>query len=417
MLIRRCAVLMLEPREELGLDVQAMFSGGGALTASLRWVALAPHVDREVEVSAQEAAVLGQVGQTVWQQRAALEERFGQAVVARLLECGLLVAEGEHRQDGHADPAGWHAARDVAAEAPAAVTPDGPDAAALPPPLAHWRARDEVLRAQHWRPLSAVAHMYSRWRGMRSESGMQFPTFDEVVQAHGQPPEPAPSRTGGGVPVPLPAPAGDALDDVLLRRYTGRNFDTRAQVPLALAARLLQRAFGAQGQRMMAPDAWVLKKTSPSAGGLHPCEAYVLAQRIEGVAPGLYHYHAVRHQLEPVQPLSPDAAKALATTAVADQHWFADAPFMVVVAARVARNFWKYRNHAKAHRAVLLDAGHLSQTFYLLSTEAGLAGFVTAAINEAELEQALGLDPLADMVVAVCGCGPAAPGDYVELRP
>lgn len=384
MQVRRCAVLLIEPREELGLDLQSMFSGGSALTATMHWVALAPHLDREVTLSADDVALLGSVGQTVWRQRAALEQQYGADAVARLLDCGLLVAD--------------------------------PPQGALPPELAHWRERDDTLRAQHWRPLSAVAHIYSRWRGMQSESGMQFPTFDDLVKEYGQPPSPAVERGGASDAIALPAPPVDALDDVLLRRYTGRNFDTTAQVPLALAARLLQRTFGAQDRRMMAPDAYVLKKTSPSAGGLHPCEAYVLVQRIDGVAPGLYHYHAVDHVLEPVQALAADEARQLALVAVADQQWFADAPFMVIVAARVFRNFWKYRNHAKAHRALLLDAGHLSQTLYMLATEAGLAGFVTAAINEVELEQALGLDPLTDAVIAVCGCGPAGPGDYVELR-
>lgn len=386
MLTRRCAVLLFEPREELSLDLQSMFSGGSALAAALHWVALAPHLDRETDVTERDMAVLGAIGQTVWQQRAALEQRHGAEVVERLLQNGLLVAEA-----GEGEPP-------------------------LPAALAHFRQRDDTLRAQHWRPLSAVAHMFSRWRGMRSESGMQFPTFEDLVKVYGQPPQPAIERAAPDTAIALPAPSSDALDDVLLQRYTGRNFDKTAQVPLALAARLLQRTFGAQDRRMMAPDAYVLKKTSPSAGGLHPCEAYVLAQRIDGVAPGLYHYHAVNHVLEPVQELSAEEARRLAMVAVADQQWFADAPFMVIVAARVVRNFWKYRNHAKAHRALLLDAGHLSQTFYLLATEAGMAGFVTAAINEVELEQALGLDPLADLVVAVCGCGPAGAGDYVELK-
>jgi SagB-type dehydrogenase family enzyme len=107
----------------------------------------------------------------------------------------------------------------------------------------------------------------------------------------------------------------------------------------------------------------------------------------------------------------------LAMRMVADQDWFVDAPMMVVLAARVERNFWKYRNHAKAYRALLLDAGHLSQTFYLLATEAGMPAFVTAAVNEIDIERAFGLDPLKDMVVAVCGCGPASGAhDTVEMR-
>jgi nitroreductase len=66
---------------------------------------------------------------------------------------------------------------------------------------------------------------------------------------------------------------------------------------------------------------------------------------------------------------------------------------------------------------LLLDAGHLSQTFYLLATEAGMPAFVTAAVNEIDIERALGLDPLKDMVIAVCGCGPASGAqNTVELR-
>lgn len=378
MLFRRCAVLYLEPREDLRLDVAGLFSGGSGLAASMRWVALAPHLDREIDVHADELPALGAIGPTVWQERAALETQFGAPVIARLLEAGLLVAD---------------------------------DA-----PITHWRKRDDTLRAQHWRPLSAASHVFSRWHGMRAESGMQFPTFEELVRVNGMPPEPAVVRCAAERAIALPAVEGGGLDHVLLQRYTGRNFDAAAVAPLALAARLLQRTFGAQGQREMAPGAAVLKKTSPSAGGLHPIEAYLLVQRLESVAPGLYHYHALDHTLEPLQSMPVEQVRALACQAVADQHWFADAPMMVVLAARVARNFWKYRNHAKAYRALDLDAGHLSQTFYLLAAEAGMPAFVTAAINEPVLEQALGLDPLCDAVLAVCGCGAAGAGDHVELR-
>ena len=39
-------------------------------------------------------------------------------------------------------------------------------------------------------------------------------------------------------------------------------------------------------------------KTSPSGGARHSIEAYVLARRVNGLAPGLYHYAADRHGLE-----------------------------------------------------------------------------------------------------------------------
>ncbi len=216
----------------------------------------------------------------------------------------------------------------------------------------------------------------------------------------------------------LPPPAPDRLDDTLLARYTGRNYDPGAALPITVVARLLQRCFGAQGRRELAPGAVALKKTSPSGGSLHPVEAYVLAQRLEGVPPGLYRYHPLAHGLEPLRAFMPGEARATALRFVAGQDWFADAPLLVTLAARASRNFWKYRNHAKAYRALLLDAGHLSQTFYLLAAEAGLPAFVTAAINEVDIEQALGLEPTEDAVIAVLGCGkPAKRPRTVEFRP
>ncbi|MYM67179.1 putative peptide maturation dehydrogenase [Pseudoduganella sp. FT55W] len=379
MLIRRCAVLFLEPREDLDVDWAALFSGQGAIGAKLEWIALAPHIGDEIIVTAAELPALGGISLTLWQERAAIESQFGAAVVAHLLELGLLLS-------------------------------DAPEGAAL-------RERDEVLRSQHWRPLSATVHMYSRWADMRVDKGMQFPSFEELVDNYGTPPGPTINRRSDGVNVQLPPPERARLDDTLFQRYTGRNFDQSAVLPLATVSRLLQRAFGAQGEREMAPDAFVLKKLSPSAGGLHPTEVYVLAQRVEGISPGLYHYQPTRHALEPLAEMAPAETEELALRMVADQDWFQPAPMLVVLVTRVERNFWKYRNHAKAYRAVLLDVGHLSQNFYLLATEAGMPAFVTAAVNEIDIERALGLDPLKDMVVAVCGCGPASGAqNTVEMR-
>src|SRR5471030_415104 len=214
MKIRRCAVLYLEPREELDIDWASLFAGGSTLAASLRWMALAPHLDREIAIELADVAALGAYGQTVWTERAEAEQRHGGAVIARLLELGLLLG-------------------------------DAPEYAAQ-------RERDETLRSQHWRPMSALAHTYGRWNDVRIDTGAQFPSFQELLSNYGVPPAPLVDLGAVEAEIKLPAPAGGALDDTLLQRYTGRNFDRQATLPLALAARLLQRSFGAQqtaGQR------------------------------------------------------------------------------------------------------------------------------------------------------------------------
>jgi SagB-type dehydrogenase family enzyme len=103
---------------------------------------------------------------------------------------------------------------------------------------------------------------------------------------------------------------------------------------------------------------------------------------------------------------------------VAQQHWFADAHVVVLLSPRFDRTFWKYRHHAKGYRVVALEGGHLSQTLYLSATEAGLGAFITGAINEVELEQAFGLDPIHQGALAICGFGWRGPVmETAELDP
>ena len=54
----------------------------------------------------------------------------------------------------------------------------------------------------------------------------------------------------------------------------------------------------------------------------------------------------------------------------------------------------------------LMDAGHLSQTFYLVCAELSLGAFVTAAINNADVDERLGLDGFAEGSLAIVCCGP-----------
>ena len=103
-----------------------------------------------------------------------------------------------------------------------------------------------------------------------------------------------------------------------------------------------------------------------------------------------------------------DELRAFARIAVAGQDFFADAPVLCVLAPRFRRNFWKYRNHAKAYRVCVLDAGHLSQTLQLCATQAGLGPFVTGAINEVDLERAFGMAACEQSPLAVCGFGKRA---------
>jgi nitroreductase len=67
----------------------------------------------------------------------------------------------------------------------------------------------------------------------------------------------------------------------------------------------------------------------------------------------------------------------------------------------------RYR-HPRAYRIVLLDAGHLGQTFCLTATRMGLAPFSTAALKDTLIEKDLGIDGVTESVLYVVGVGLAA---------
>ncbi|MBZ0221918.1 MAG: putative peptide maturation dehydrogenase [Dokdonella sp.] len=367
MFVRRCAILMLEPRERAVFDIALLVGGESGLRMQVEWVALAPHLDHECELDEAQIRVLGQISPSTWLELDELAARHPREQLDSLLDKNLLIAQGS--------------AGDAA---------------------------DQGVRATHWRPAAAVMHAASRWQGVDSRQlAREFAAHSEqpILNFLGTPPAPVREYLPVAEQQRLPVPPSTPFDDLLMRRVTCRNYDVTRPLDFEAFAAVLHRSFAARAVVETAPGVHILKKGVPSAGGLHPTEAYLLVQRVEGLACGLYHYHPVNHALEPLRLFDADTAAALARNFVAGQDYFAQAHVLVIAASRFERNFWKYRNHAKAYRALTLDVGYLSHTIYLASTELGLAAFITAAINEIDIEQALGLDPRAEGPLAVCGFG------------
>ena len=168
----------------------------------------------------------------------------------------------------------------------------------------------------------------------------------------------------------------------LRTRRTIREF-TRTAVPLATLVEVVQGTWGMTGYLDGGVFGRLLAKTSPSAGARHSIECYVIAWRVRGLAPGLYHYNVRRNGLE---RLRGGDLRDSAVEAASGQEWVSEAAFLVVQTAVADRVFWKYGS-SDAYRLFFLDAGHLAQTFSLVAVEAGLGPFTTAAIQETKIEE------------------------------
>lgn len=370
MQLKRPTFLLIQNRDRPEFSLEDLLSGGPGVVTSGEWVALAPHLGREVAVEFDDLAVFDGLLADSPIALEALQARFGEQRIAKLVDVGLLI--------------GSHAEHD------------------------QLRSNEQTLSETGWWAPAAVAHGFGRWQGIdvAADEARNGPSsLKKMLDEQGLPPsetlELRPRETWQA----LPAPAKTALDELMAGRSTCRNFDPQFSLPLTELSSVLHRVFGAQATHALAPGAIALKKNSPSGGGLHPIEAFLLVQRVDGLAPGLYHYHSTAHALEPMQLLSSDAIAPLAHELVAGQTWFANAPVQVLMAARFLRNYWKYRNHPKAWRVIQLDAGHLSQNLYLSATELGYGAFVTGAINDECAERLFEFDGLSTGAIAVCGFG------------
>jgi SagB-type dehydrogenase family enzyme len=168
---------------------------------------------------------------------------------------------------------------------------------------------------------------------------------------------------------------------------------------LASLATLLDLTGGIQSWIVAEHGERVAIKTSPSGGARHPIELYVAVRRVDGLRHGLYHYAADRHGLELVSRKAPAPSRYLP-----NQWWFNGASAVVFFAAVFPREQWRYE-HARAYRAVLIEAGHLCQTFCLTATWLGLAPFCSMALADARIENDFGLDGITESVLYAAGVG------------
>jgi putative peptide maturation dehydrogenase len=275
--------------------------------------------------------------------------------------------------------------------------------------LGDLRRRDEALARTGWEPYAALYHALTKWRDV--DVGPLFEAPPETLRRPDSPPGHFHTAPAAVETVDLPLVERDeTLFRTLMQRKTTRGFDEGSALSLDELAVVLRYTFGPHGLARMAEDVVLVRKTSPSGGSLHPVEAYPLVLGVDGVEPGLYHYRADRHALELLESVGPNRGRELLVQFVAGQHYLAAAQVVVVLTARFARSFWKYRSNSRAYAVVLMDAAHLSQTFYLVCTALGLGAYFSAAVNGANIEDRLGLDGIEEGAIAVLGCGRPASG-------
>jgi SagB-type dehydrogenase family enzyme len=256
-----------------------------------------------------------------------------------------------------------------------------------------------LMAWSEWNPAAGFFHLATKDLQFGADDEEEFRSLVRLAKSK---PIPLPiKRYAKAKQILLPSPSVDGeFARVLLQRRTWRKF-SKESVPLSALSNLLGLTFGVRHWVKLPRVGSVAVKTSPSGGSMHPIEAYVLVRSVEGLAAGVYHYNATDHRLE---LLKIGASSRDITRLLANQWWYGSAGFVVFFTAVFARTRWKY-DYARAYRAVLIEAGHLCQTFCLTATSLGLAPFCTMAFADSKIEKALGIDGISESALYVAGAG------------
>src|SRR5690348_9835058 len=91
--LRRCATLLIEPRETIGFELGALLDGETGVRTTLGWAALAGHVDEAIPLDAAEVALLGAVSPNAWVALDELAKAHPRESLDGLLAKGLLIAQ------------------------------------------------------------------------------------------------------------------------------------------------------------------------------------------------------------------------------------------------------------------------------------------------------------------------------------
>jgi SagB-type dehydrogenase family enzyme len=184
-------------------------------------------------------------------------------------------------------------------------------------------------------------------------------------------------------PIVLPEPAlrGLSLEEAIGARRSVRTY-SEDSLSIEELSQILFAAQGITGRR-----GGHGLRAAPSAGGTYPLEVYAFVSRIEGLAPGIYHYSPEGHTIDLVK--AGPYGKSLAGVCLG-QSMPEEAALSVVLAAVPERTVSRYGE--RGIRYVHMEAGHVSQNICLECASLGLGAVPIGAFDDGQLDRLIGID-------------------------
>ena len=212
-----------------------------------------------------------------------------------------------------------------------------------------------------------------------------------------QPPLETPFEKGGNV---FDLPAHDNIGADLKSIIDGRSSVRAYQAAPLSQAELSYLLWCTQGVKRVIGSRTTLR-TVPSAGARHALETYVLVNRVDGLAPGLYRYLALERKIRAF--ITDDTIADRITHACLRQEFVKQSAVTFIWVATVQRMVWRYEQ--RGYRYLFLDAGHVCQNLYLAAESVGSGACAIAAFDDDAMNDLLHLDGEREFVIYIATVG------------
>jgi SagB-type dehydrogenase family enzyme len=190
------------------------------------------------------------------------------------------------------------------------------------------------------------------------------------------------------IELPKPEHTGMTVEEALKKRRSIRNYSTK---PIS-KAQLSQLLFAAQG--VTGKMYGKALRTAPSAGALYPFEVYIIANNVQDLPRGIYHYSVLDHALELVK--SGDFRGQIIEAGL-NQQTLGDAGVTFILSAIFDRVRYKYGE--RGCRYVYMEAGHISQNIYLQAVSLGLGSVCAGAFSDEKVNKLIDVDGWKEAVI------------------
>lgn len=138
-------------------------------------------------------------------------------------------------------------------------------------------------------------------------------------------------------------------------------------------------------------------KTVPSAGSRYPIELYIVIFNVENLPEGLYYWDPLKKTLEFIRKGNFENEMIDSINIINKSDIYA-ASFCILFSANFEKTCSKYLD--RGYRYVFLDAGYISQNFYLLSEKLGLTTRAIGGVYEDKIKKIINLNENEDIILA-----------------